>query len=386
MSKVTKGKTRLHSLEAAEVSLVPKGANKRRFLITKSAADEDEMADVNKNVLTDIIRSGSKDPPPKRTSVGGVRGNKDNSSDVDKSGEGEEDMGDDGDADDVEKKIAKADPKMMGKVSQCLKDFKAIPVKKDDGTEEEGMGLDDDCQTAVRAAVRLLSSVKDKVSPQLMHQVLDIAGYGMPEKKQEKQADFKSVPAKVESQENDVLKTGGEPKSKLEGETVSKADNADVLSGLTPEAREKVEAVFKSNVELVAKTAQLEKDAKDRDAKDRKREIVAKAATFKNLAVPAEEIVQNLESADKAGTFDLVCKTFETLDKQAAASSLFSEVGYTAQGGNDAANAMAKLEKMAEGLVQKNADLTSEQAFTKVLETKEGKALYAEHQKARGGI
>ena len=34
--KETKGLTRLHQLTAAEVSLVPTGANKRRFLIFKS--------------------------------------------------------------------------------------------------------------------------------------------------------------------------------------------------------------------------------------------------------------------------------------------------------------------------------------------------------------
>ena len=324
---------RLYDLDAAEISLVKKGANRRRFLITKSARGH---MPAHKSSLQD--------------------------------------------------KISKTDPGVMAKVEERLKAHygeaeksKVAPEGEDaakigkDGAEEDSReaGLSSQAHAAVKAVVRILSPFKDELSPLLIHQILDDAGYELAEAKhedgessedeaaeheggedmEEAEKRFQAIPAKVEGDEKDALpiakehfraaaeegekaykahlaKLGYEKyppaetamkslyKSEDEedqdedeghedvnkakkGESVAKSSTSPDLTRLDPKTRASVESVFKSNRDLIKKTGELETMIKDRDAKDRRREIVAKAAQ-EAMAWNKKEARKGLEGSTEA--------------------------------------------------------------------------------------
>jgi hypothetical protein len=189
-----------------------------------------------------------------------------------------------------------------------------------------------------------------------------------------------------------AMKTkGGSPVMKRKGESVHKSsDGTPDLSGVDPNTRKILEGVYKSQAELVKKNSELTDQLKNRDAADRKKEIVAKASSLGHVGIPTDDLVAQLEVADKAGKehYERVCKSFDALNEQGRTSRIFSEYGTDKPfgAGHAAGDSMAKLDALASGLVQKDGKLTKEQAFAKVLETTEGQRLYAEHQHARGGI
>jgi hypothetical protein len=187
--------------------------------------------EIEKDWLGNIIRSGMDPEPQKRSSVGGVRGAKDDDSGVKKSGDSEMSLAE---------KIAKANPATMEKVDHLMKSFKALParvVKGDDkdaddvakglgekdcpgdvakGDAEDAAELDPESQAAVRAVVRILAPFADKLDPRMVHQVLDIAGYQVNGEADEgfEQEDvaedlaeksFKAIPEKIESEDDDFL-------------------------------------------------------------------------------------------------------------------------------------------------------------------------------------
>lgn len=400
-----KGLTRLHELEAAEISLVPQGANRRRFLIYKDK--EGIMA--HHQQLHDAIM--------------------------------------------------KPDPHVMQKVEDCMKAYmeKMGAVHKDlpAGDEDEGaMGgaMDDQSQAAVKAVVRILTPFKDKVSPLLLHEILDAAGFQVTseggeepgamhigdgaQEMEEKEGHFSAIPAAIESEEehewpvehqdalvnkmkkshmHDAASAGneaykahmeklgyrmypdaemamktkdGKPVMKKKGEHVAKsASDALDLSAVDSKTRQVLEQVFKGQRDLITKNAALESTMKAMKDAERKKELVEKAASFSHVGVPSEDLVAQLEVADKAGPEHLerVLKTFGALNEQARSSKLFGEYGSsvpaTGFGGGDA---HAKIEKMAEGIVQKSGNtLSKEEAYEKAILSPEGRRLYAEHQAGR---
>lgn len=403
MSKETpaKGLTRLHDLEAAEISLVPRGANRRKFLFTKSAKTPEEKP---------VAGKGGK-----------------NLADM----------------------IAKADPVVMGKVEEKLKAHnarlatpkvlpdpstgtepeqnpplaptEAPPVKKDGDEEfkpavppqrvgkDDGftpasepipvagtnvtkdnpteMPLDDQAQAAVKAVVRILLPFKEQVSPLLLHEVLEAAGFQLTSGGEEEATEvadvgkgtivgnpgdlekaFQAIPARVESEDEDVFEGGvkkghfhnavakanacykehmekagykaypaaemakkhdGSSVEKSKGEPVSKSGQAPDLSQVDPKTRGIIEDLYASNKETVQKNADLQKSIDALKAENRRKEIVQKASTFTHLALPQEEVVAALVDADQAGAavYTRIEKSFSTLNEQAKASDLFGELG-----------------------------------------------------------
>jgi hypothetical protein len=390
-TKVTKGLTRLHSLEAKEVSLVPEGANRRRFLIFKSAKGESQM------------------PQPHE---------------------------------EMHQLISKTDPVVMQKVDHMLKSHGAsvhkdpahAPVEPPDkgqpadpegsdggeatpGGEHAGGPLPEQAHAAVKAIVRIASPFKGKIPPLLMHQVLDAAGFELTSGEDgeghevegdpgamhigdgHKEAAFMAIPEKIEGEENDVLKFkvgkakpfgGGDEDNegsdeddgddeehevkkshmheaaekanatykehmaklgyrkypdaemamkvnkgkhviKEKGEHVSKAatGTAQNLPTVDAATRRQFELVAKSNKELVEKNAKLEERIAAGERREREKEIVAKAATYTHVALAQDEVVAMLKDADKNGkeSFERVCKNFDTLNEQGKSSKLFGEFG-----------------------------------------------------------
>lgn len=437
-----KGVTRLHSLDAAEISLVPEGANRRRFLIFKA--------------------KGGKMPQPQHPHH------------------------------ELHKLIAQTDPEVMKKVDEMLKGYSHRPtipdeehelhasgVTKDEGAAG-GAGMDHQAHAAMKAIVRIASPFKGKIPPELMHNVLDAAGFehggdgetADPDHDEDigdashqgdgyKEGGMMAIPEMVEGEEDDILKgwdgdeedeadeddemdehhgsknklmkshmheaaktahnafkehmgklghekhpevqmhmkmkksKDGDSVGKHKGEKVSKsASAAPNLKTVDPATRRELEAVRKSNEdlarsnkELVKKNADIESRIKAQEDQAKEKEIVAKAASFTHVALPQEEIIATLKDADKIGkeSFERVCKSFTTLNEQGKTSKLFGEYGSNLPNpGSSSDNAWLKIEKAAEGHVAKSGKtMSSAEAVDTFLKTNEGQRMYAEYKSGR---
>lgn len=508
MASPEKGLTRLHSLDAEEISLVPKGANRRKFLIFKSAEDddlEDEELDDEEDELPRRVKKdklsteGRKDIDDKNFALPKERKypihdmSHARNALARSSGKPEEakvraaverkypslkpDSGVKKGAkmaaasQSLQDMISKTDPNVMKKVEDCIKSHyagvgkglgapdcdpeedgdnpDAAPAasgtleKEDTGAPSEGGGMDDQSTAAVKAVVRILNPFKAKISPLLMHQIIDAAGFeltsngagnepgatkigdGMQEGAAAEMEDKEggvAYPEKIESTVSKAhmdeamadgqkaykekmeklgyrmypdaemtMKTkDGAPVAKEKGEPVSKSatpatTNALDLSTVDASTRQKVEKIFKSHNDAITS---LQEQIKARDARDRHKEIVAKAASFQNIGLPSDEIVATLEDADKVSkeSYERIVKNFEVLNEQGKNSKLFTEMGSNLPAGsNDSANAWAKIEKAAQGWVAKSGDtkMSNAQAVEAFLNTAEGGKLYADYKAGR---
>lgn len=162
--------------------------------------------------------------------------------------------------------------------------------------------------------------------------------------------------------------------------SISKA----ALSSFAPEQRKLIEGIFKDHSDLVKKNMSLEKQLSEQKEEQRNKEIVAKAAEFSHIGLAQEEIVETLKDADKAGTktYDRICKQFEVMNEQAEKGGLFKEIGH--RGHDSAADAQAKLDALVDSIVKKSDGKTTfEQAYDDVMKSAEGKKLYAQHVEER---
>lgn len=196
-----------------------------------------------------------------------------------------------------------------------------------------------------------------------------------------------------------VMNLGGESVSKSKGEPVADtkaADGKPDLSGVTPEVKARIEGVFKAQEELVVKNAQLTTQNADlakrldtMEASNRRQELVVKAKGWASLAIPQDQIVAQLEIADKAGkeSLELVQKSFDALNAAAARGSLFGEIGShlpRTGGGAGGGDAWSKIESAADGWVAKSGKtMSKEEAVTAFLATQDGQRMYSEYKVAR---
>ncbi len=391
----------LHDLEPAEVSLVTRGANKRKFLVFKSQKGNSvtkaakEIQDLMKNV----------------------------------------------------------DPAIIAKVEKVIKDMSTPQIPGAANPNAQSTMPSERAQAALKAAARILTPFQKELGGELLQKVMQAAGMQMPDGKPgtiegnnmglenkdtnksstqspEKVTDehaalamkdaecaYKAALAKLGYQkypegklqmkslegadaadadeEDDVEKSGVKKADKPKGESkvaeqVLKADGSLNLEAIPEAVRPAVEHIFKAQQELVKKNADLTKELEDRKSAEAKREVVAKADSYTHLGIPKEEIVATLEDAKKAGTeaYIRITKQFDTLNEQSRTSGLFKEVGSSLSGGPGSAGAWEAIEKAAISFVQKSGEkMTKEAAVEKYLETDEGNRQYAEYKANRkGGI
>ena len=399
---------KLYNLSAEEVSLVDKGANKKKFLIFKSRGGNQMPA---KNISREVREMMNM--PPK-----------------------------------VAANLEKVVKEMAHPHKSAAGD---MPPKKDSavfkGPEHEEHGLSERAQAALKAVGRILHPHKDEIQGHHLGAVAHEVGIGDHSEEQPGEVEGKhgsdgkmgktpmhqgedeiemsvAYPEDVEEEhhseavemakkaykahldkmgyrkypdeevaqkgkklEDDEDEDESEEEEEHVGKNVKKAAGSLDLSAFPKEQRPHLEMIFKSNRELVQKNLDLEKQIKDRDAREREREIVQKAAEFNNVALPQEEIIETLKDADKLGakSFERVCKQFETLNEQGRSSNLFREIG-TSQSAEGAGSAEAKLDALVNSIVQKSgSDKSKEQIYDEVIQTPEGKRLYRESQQKRFG-
>lgn len=326
---------KLHSLKAAEVSAVDLGAVRKKFLVLKNHTGDTQMT---KTKLAEIAQGNAA---------------------------------------------------TLAKVETILKACQ-------EEMKKEGGALSDDAQKAAKAAVRLLEPFKDELSS-VMPQLMEACGMAeeaepMVEKakdvsdEQHAAAEAVAKQAYIETYKSVVTKPGStvNPKKESEMEPVIKADGTLNLQAVPEASRPAIEAIYKSNQELVKKAATLETELKaERDAR-LDREFVAKAAEFKNLTTPKEELVKVMKALHGVSKeqYDAYLGTLKAADEQVAKSALFTEIGTTK--GAAGADSWTQIEKAVEGIVAKSGGKqTKEQATAAFLETPEGAKLYAAHKAER---
>ncbi len=154
------------------------------------------------------------------------------------------------------------------------------------------------------------------------------------------------------------------------------------LEDLEPEIREQITAVFKSRDDLEKKSAKLEEVVKSLVDEKTTTGFIAKAKdSFGHVPMPVADLAQLLKTAhgvspEHGASMEKLLGQFNEVVQK---SSMFANVGSSGPGRGDG-SAMAKLEELAAGIVQKSAgEMTREKAMDTVLKTAEGRALYKQY-------
>lgn len=182
----------LHDLETYEVSFVPKGANGKKFLVFKNLKGKTGMQSAQE--LLDLVKKG-------------------------------------------------ADKETLARVEKVLKEHMDAHAAASDAGGEAAPALSEKGKAALQAVVRILTPMKEELSPELIKQVLAAAGFELEHEGAEKafghmmddsddgdeedgdeeemEKHFEGIPAEVLSDMKDVLKSKAE-KADEEDEEVSK--------------------------------------------------------------------------------------------------------------------------------------------------------------------
>jgi len=284
---------RLKDLDVVEVSLVPRGANRKKFLIFKE--DDPPMEEILKAVLETELEDEQK-------------------------------------------------------VEEVLKAAK----------------LSDKAKGAVKGALKILSAYKDELPKDIMKTLAGLAGYGYPEPAEKAKG--------KKDEEEDKKKKYGYPAP------TKKEDGSYDFSGIPEEVRPAVEALWKEQQEAVKKAEELEKVLKEERDKQLRKEFIQKAADeFANLPTKPEEFGLVLKGlAEKAPEeYTKLEGVLKAANEAIEKGALYAEIG---RGGMPAGDsAVAKVEAMAAGLVQKDANLSRMDALAKVLA--ENPKLYEQYRK-----
>lgn len=148
----------------------------------------------------------------------------------------------------------------------------------------------------------------------------------------------------------------------------------------TREAIDKaLDAVSKAN----DRAESAEKIAKEERDHRLTQDYIAKARAYVNLPVPAEEfgpVLKRLDETLEEGEMDLVTKALSAANETVATVGAFTEIGK--RGGVENFEAVSKVDSAAKELVEKNEDLSMEQARERVFE--ENPSLYDEYLQESG--
>lgn len=378
----------LYELDPEEVSLVPRGANKKKFLITKSS-------------------KGNRMPAEKKIENA------------------------------VREAVAGVDAATMKKVETVVKAMtmtKAAPPS--DGTaapsSDAGQPLSDHAQAALKAMGRIGAPFKDEINQSHIAQVMNEVGVGAG---QEQPGDNPTKEGKVEmsmeapegvssedhtqgmdeahkaymghmeklgyqkypSPQPTTKAKASDEEEEDEGEeddvsktAVTKGDSGLDLSAFPKEQRPQLEAIFKSfgekNKELVEKNANLEKELRTERDERVSKEFKEKATAFKHLGTNTDDLAKVMKSMSEKDpeSFKVLEKTLKAADEQIAKGDLFKELG--SKGGTSVGDAEAKLDALVDSVVQKSGgEKTRDQIYSEVLKTAEGKRLYKEYKSSRPG-
>ncbi len=348
MSRVKKA-TRLTDLHAHEVSIVRRGANRKKFLVVKEGEAEDK--------LFDILDTAAKDEDKLADLIKGM---------------------------DVEgQTVAKTAYRLLAGFKGKLSPEALISIGKQAGLEfkdPEPTPLKPEGKTQAEIIKSLIGkrkiSVKSLakaagVEPETMTNVL--AG-------KESLADTVSI-AEYFDVDPSVIPAVKKEEKKMPG-SIFKADGTLNDEALPEESRELVNFIWKENQSVKKELDEIKKENKHRAA-------IAKAEVYKNLDMKAEDLAPLLEEAEGSlskESFEKLEKTLQAADKIAGESEIFAEKGRTGREDDDRLTvdntqgpATQKLMKAANSLIEKaDGKLDLGDAINKILKT--DKKLYEEYR------
>lgn len=322
-------------------------------------------------------------------------------------------------------------------------------VKKDG--LEENPGLSDRAKAAIQAVVRILTPFKGEIKDEHLDEALDEAGVIEDEDgneragevtklgedlvkdpeayravqvntnkvdddedqedledldpEDEEDAEFseedkcmKSMAAKMAKTKNktEFVKVMKEFKQKttqggntVEKQPVLKADGTLNLEAVPEEVRPAVEAIYKSQQELVKKNESLATELASERKERRTKEFVAKADGFKHFTGDRKALAENLMSLEEANKplYEMTINQLEGIEaaKTEVAKSLTTELGSN-QPSEGASEASAKIDAAVAGIVQKSSgEMTQAKAYDQFIRTSEGQKLYSEYKSNRKG-
>lgn len=369
---------KLYDLDVAEVSLVPRGANKKKFLVFKS------------------------------------RGNKV------------------GAKEEIRKLMKEVDPKVVAKIDKVLKGMEEgsgeLPPKKE-APEGEGPaegdsqhdGLSERAKAALKAMGRIAAPFKDELNQGHVQAVMGAAGV-MPEgKPDDKGSDEKegnwAIPENVEEGHHkeavDAAKKAyhghlekmgyqkypeqqpkvGSRSKGLEDDDEEGEDGVDKsrvskgLDSFSPEQRQELEPVFKFVKDLVKKNGDLEGQLKEERDIRKSKEFKEKASGFKHLGVKTDELSEVLKSLSEGD--EEVAKKVESIlkaaDKQVGDGNLYGEIGSRlSRTGGGESDAEARIDAVVEKIVQKgDGSKTEDMLYDDFLKTSEGRKHYRDFRNER---
>lgn len=275
---------RLRDLDVAEVSLVPKGANRKKFLLLK----EEEVS--NMPDMQEILRAVLET--------------------------------------ELDNEVA---------VEEVLKTA----------------SLSEQAASAIKGALRLLEAYKDELPKDIMQTLAGLVGYGYP------------APTQKTEKEDDKMNP------------IIKADGSIDFEAVPEEVRPAIEMLWKENQEAVKKAAELEKILKEEHDRQATREYIAKASEFKGLPVKPEEFGPVLKSLAEAApeAYAKLDGVLKAADEAAIQARFLEELGAS---GPSPSSAMGKIDAMADAIIEKDSNMTHEQAVDKVLA--KHPELYTEYQ------
>lgn len=377
---------RLYDLDPAEVSLVGKAANKKKFLVFKSrkgnemsksvdtimkAVDEKTMARIEKSLKLVPVKKDGGDMAPRKDSA------------VFK--EGDEQQPQEHGLSDQAHAAMKAVSRILAPHKEELNKghLEAVAhelgmgdsvTEKTDGMESPGdkagsqMAIPEDVKEehhmgALGEAQKAYSAHLEKMGYR------KYADQQPTEKSKKLESDDSDT-----SEEDDVSKTA-----------VSKSDKGLDLSSFPENQRAQLELIFKSNQELVQKNLDLEKQLNDEKDLRVTKEFQERVKSFKHLGANSDELATVLKSLN--ATNPEAAKKIESVlkaaDTQLGTKDLYTELGSRVSK-SSAGSPEAKLDALVDSFVQKSdGEKSREQIYEDVLMSAEGQRLYAEMKSSR---
>jgi len=220
-------------------------------------------------------------------------------------------------------------------------------------------GFTEECREIVKEVVKVLRAYKADLPEDILEVIAELAELKLPER---------IVDQKPRAEEEEKIEImAGFPRP------IKKADGSYDLSGVPKEQRAIVEALWKQ----AERADQLAKELREEKELRIRKEFEERAKQFDNLPISAEELGRILQAFHEKAKeeYDKIERLLRAVNEALGQSEILKEFGSSYNGSSG--GAWTKIEKLAQGLIQKDANLTKEKAISIVLEA--NPQLYAEY-------
>ncbi len=222
--------------------------------------------------------------------------------------------------------------------------------------------IDEETKRAVKAALRVLESIKEKVPADVMSKLTAMLGMSADNPSDEENKSTEEDEKKEEAIKGEIKKSDIDTK------------------GMSDVQKKNLDALFKSRDADKERLEKVEKSLGEERVIRRKKEFLEKALELKHVPGNPEDLSSiMMEIEDKSPKlFEKVHSLLKTADKAIKEGNIFSVNG----GDGDApSDAMDEIKKIAKELRKSDSNLSEAQAITKAVE--QNSELYAKHKKEK---